>query len=386
MVAVMLKVLIAWLRWRARHAQKSSFSPGMVRSVAIFELTRLGDFVTVLPALRKLRQQFPGALFHLVVDAKHAPLLSMCEPDMNVMGIASPWSVLGLLRALSTVRGLHPDLACSMSPSSRNAALALASGSRFIAGYLAGTGTLTPFLGVTPAEMIGFPEQGPAMFGRENIQGRAWKVLQTLGIHESGDAGDAFRKWAPSGDLRRKLGGTPGGEETPYIVIHPFSGWKYRSWPLESFRILAQMILGEFPHRIVFVCHVSEKEALEPLVTAFRGEARVRFLPSADILTTAALLRDARLFIGNDSGPLHLAALLEVPLVGLFGPASPELTAPLSARGRFLYREVACSPCSQTVCIMPGNSCMMRITPEEVQSAAKEELESAYKHRGAVNE
>jgi ADP-heptose:LPS heptosyltransferase len=273
-----------------------------------------------------------------------------------------------------------------MSPSSRNAALALASGSRFIVGYLTGAGTLTPFLDVTQAEKIGFLEHGPATFGRENIQSRSWKVLQTLGIHESGDPGDDFRKWSPSGDLRRGLGGTRGGKENPYIVIHPFSGWIYRSWPLESFRILAQMILDQFPHDIVFVCHVSEEAGLELLMKAFRGEARVRFLPSSDILKTAALLRDADLFIGNDSGPLHLAALLEVPLVGLFGPASPELTAPLSARGTFLYHQVACSPCSQTVCIMPGNSCMRRITPEDVRTAVREELEGAFRARGAVHE
>jgi heptosyltransferase-2 len=118
-------------------------------------------------------------------------------------------------------------------------------------------------------------------------------------------------------------------------------------------------------------------------MTAFRGEPRVRFFPSADILKTAALLRDADLFIGNDSGPLHLAALLEVPLIGLFGPASPELTAPLSARGSFLYHQVACSPCSQTVCIMPDNSCMRRITPEDVLTAVAEELERASGHRSA---
>lgn len=82
------------------------------------------------------------------------------------------------------------------------------------------------------------------------------------------------------------------------------------------------------------------------------------------------MIQRADLFIGNDSGPLHLAALLGVPVVGLFGPATPEHTAPYAARGVFVYRKVPCSPCSQTLCTMPANSCMNRITVEEVYDAA----------------
>jgi ADP-heptose:LPS heptosyltransferase len=109
---------------------------------------------------------------------------------------------------------------------------------------------------------------------------------------------------------------------------------------------------------------------MDPLRSAFSGNERVVFAPSSDIMDTAAVIRHAELFIGNDSGPLHLAALLGVPVVGLYGPAPPEQTAPYAGRGVFLYRKVSCSPCTQTVCTMPENSCMNRITVEEVYDVA----------------
>lgn len=112
----MLRALIAWLRWKARRAQKSSFTPGVIKSIAIFELTRLGDLVTILPALRALRHQFPLTRIHIVVDVNYEPLIKLCEPEVNVVGVVDPSSVPGLIRALWIVRRLHPDLSCSMSP------------------------------------------------------------------------------------------------------------------------------------------------------------------------------------------------------------------------------------------------------------------------------
>lgn len=109
---------------------------------------------------------------------------------------------------------------------------------------------------------------------------------------------------------------------------------------------------------------------LGPLKDAFGDSGRVQFFPSSDVLDTAAMIQGAGLFVGNDSGPLHLAALLGVPVVGLFGPAPPERTAPFASRGVFMYRQVACSPCTQTTCAMPGNSCMNRIAVQEVFDVA----------------
>jgi ADP-heptose:LPS heptosyltransferase len=164
------------------------------------------------------------------------------------------------------------------------------------------------------------------------------------------------------------------GPQRPQIAVHPFSRWKYRSWPIDEFKRLIGMLRSELECDIVVICHESENDDLLPLRNAFDRDPRVRFFPSTDLLETAAVLQDVELFIGNDSGPIHLAALLNLPVVGLYGPAPPALAAPPAASGTFLYHPVPCSPCSQTECVMPERHCMRLITAEEVLAAVLGEL------------
>lgn len=379
---MILALLVSWFRLRARRADTGDYLPATVRSIVIVELTRLGDVVTVIPSLRRIRQNFPDAKIYVVVDSSLAPLITLCEPGVEVLGITHSATPRGFLAALRRVRRLHADLACSMSPANRNAALALASRARFIAGYLAGNDSLTPFLHASSVESIGFKGIPAVLFDRENIQERPGKVLQALGIRGVDEAAVPDTGWFSD---KQKMNRTQGGNNgNPYIVIHPFSGWFYRSWPLSAFEEFALMALKNHPHEIVFICHESEANRLDPLRQAFSGEHRVRFLPSDSLIDTASILFGADAFVGNDSGPLHLAALLGVPVVGLFGPAPPALTAPLSARGTSIYHPVPCSPCDQKRCVRPANSCMTLITPGEVGASLREVI--APKHtRGAVH-
>ncbi|MEW6511514.1 MAG: glycosyltransferase family 9 protein [Bacteroidota bacterium] len=380
----MFRLLVSWLRWRALRARKSDFLVSGIRSLVIIELTRLGDFVTVLPVIRRFRQSFPGAVIHVVVERSYAPLVSLCEPGIDLIPVSESSSPLQFARTLRLVRRLRPDLACSMSPANRNAAMALASGAPFIVGYLNGTDSLTPFLGVSPVESIGIRERAGLHFGQENIQTRSWKVLHSLGFRESREATDAFETWKPAGHTIDQLHARGVVNGCPYIVVHPFSGWEYRSWPIDAFARFTESVLEEFGHDVVFVCHESERSQLDPLRELFHDSPRVRFFPSNDLIETAAVLRGADVFVGNDSGPLHLAALLGVPVIGLFGPASPALTAPLSARGTWIYRPVACSPCDQIRCVRPENPCMSLITPEVVLASLRKEIALQY-YRGAAN-
>jgi ADP-heptose:LPS heptosyltransferase len=280
---------------------------------------------------------------------------------------------------------MNADLICSMSPANRNSALALASGVQFIIGYLNGTDSLTPFLGITPVESIGF-RIGPGIrFGGENIEGRSWKVLETLGKTNKVPALREFINWRPE---VLPISGFPMGSlslKAPFIVMHPFAGWEFRAWPIERFEALARRLLDSLKFDIVFICHQSERVQLSPLEDAFSAEARVHFFASEDVLLTATVLRGATLFVGNDSGPLHLAALLGIPIVGLYGPAAPSFTAPLSARGTFLYHPVGCSPCSQTTCVQPGDHCMRKISVDEAFEAVTLELKAVRYNRAPMH-
>jgi ADP-heptose:LPS heptosyltransferase len=122
------------------------------------------------------------------------------------------------------------------------------------------------------------------------------------------------------------------------------------------------------------LCEKGEEHQLEISRQRFAGNEKVHFVASDDLLDTSAILKEASLVLGNDSGPLHLASALGTRVLGLFGPSSPELTAPRNAEGVFLYKKVECSPCDQSRCARPDNSCMNLISADEVFQTAVEQL------------
>ncbi len=173
--------------------------------------------------------------------------------------------------------------------------------------------------------------------------------------------------------------------EEPYVVIHPFSGWKYRNWDIQRFNLLAQRIVAAASYAVLFVYSRVEANQIEKSREYFRGNQEVSFFSSDDLLETAAAIQGASLFVGNDSGPLHLASALGLRVVGLYGPAEPALTAPRKLIGATLYKRVECSPCGQRRCIRPQDSCMGFIPVDDVFSVvvsclASENSEAATAH------
>jgi len=107
----------------------------------------------------------------------------------------------------------------------------------------------------------------------------------------------------------------------------------------------------------------------------------------ADLIEMANVIARADLFIGCDSGPIHLATFLGVRSIGLYGPAAPELTRPVwsnSVMFRGLYHPVDCSPCDQRRCVRPGATCMGLISVGEVAETAKAILGASHERTVAI--
>ena len=104
----------------------------------------------------------------------------------------------------------------------------------------------------------------------------------------------------------------------------------------------------------------------------------------------AALLDEAAVFVTNDSGPMHLAAALGVPTIGLFGPETPVMYRPLGPRARWLYAPPACSPCINVHenklarCVRGHAECMTNLHPPHVLDVVREEIEHPRRRDEAI--
>lgn len=171
------------------------------------------------------------------------------------------------------------------------------------------------------------------------------------------------------------------GGAGPLVVLNPNAGALSleRRWPTANFAELALRLARELPGaRIALIGSRGERDytgevlaqVAEPLPRAANLAGRF------DIAELAALLERAALFVGNDSGPMHVAAALGTPTVGLFGPETPIMYEPLGRRARALYRPPACSPCINvhdnklSACWRGRPECLLNLSVELVEATA----------------
>ncbi len=149
---------------------------------------------------------------------------------------------------------------------------------------------------------------GGMRYGRDHISERALLVCRALGWR--GASSPNVLKIAPPATERMRFDLTVAGVILPkeYIVIHPCAGWSYRQWPQQSFASLARRFLDTKGTTVIFLWDGNEAGELPELRQQFMGEPRVMFASSLDLPKSAVLISGASLFVGNDSGPLHLAA------------------------------------------------------------------------------
>lgn len=154
------------------------------------------------------------------------------------------------------------------------------------------------------------------------------------------------------------------------VAIHPFSAVVERGWPLENFVELSASLIRR-GYRPLILGGTGDRERFDRAGHPF-SEHAVDLVGKSTLRVTAAILRRAELFVGNDSGLMHLAAAAGTPLVAIFGPQSPLKFGPWSDKARVLYKQFPCSPCRQkffTECLPSGRmrpACVEAVTVAEV--------------------
>lgn len=158
------------------------------------------------------------------------------------------------------------------------------------------------------------------------------------------------------------------------IVIHLGAGYPSKRWPLTHFVALVRQIREAGLGVPIFIGSEMEKSLLVRYQEQL-GRDDLNFMGQTTLAELLALLNQADLFIGNDSGPAHLAALLDKPLVVIFsGTNDFRKWAPWAIRQRLVRHEVPCSPCEEKKCPLERHYCMEDISVDEVFTAVREML------------
>ena len=296
----------------------------------------LGNFLIASPVLSQLRRLFPAADCQLVVHRSYArflprvPALIDCDVltiDANRKGAPEWWDGV---RLTAQVRAFRPDVAVSFG-GNRMAALATGlSGATVRIGHRGkGFASLMTHVRDNPE---GGPHHRQELYA--NIAQPLTSELVTPTPHPlMSDAADEAAWQSVNASL--------GLDTARLVCLHVGAGKDYKLWPVERFAQLAEHLRdrGYVPALIGTQADKAGAEAVQGSVSRPLENLIGRIDRDAEL----AMLAQCRLFIGNDSGPMHLAAALGAPVLGLFGPTDPDRWRPLGKRARTLRGEYAVS-------------------------------------------
>ncbi len=163
----------------------------------------------------------------------------------------------------------------------------------------------------------------------------------------------------------------PRSKAAPWIALHPGSKDAFKRWPAEKFIQLGKMLKERLNCEILITGTNDERKLMEEIASQIPG-AHID-PPNRSLREFAALLTQMDLLISNDTGPVHLACALNLPVVAIYASTDPALCGPHKApHALAVYRRTSCDPCLKRKCNQPF--CFLQISPEEVLRAVQKLL------------
>lgn len=351
--------------------------------ILLIRLRLIGDVVFTTPIPRALKREFPGCRIEYLVEDAAAPVLTGNSSIDELIVIPRARGMRRVLDDLALARRLRRkrfDLVIDLHGGPRSSWLAFATRAPRRIGY-AIKGRSWMYTTAVPR---------PRTLRARHSVVNQWDLLQAIDGW-TGGAADAARDAVempidPPADARigarlSRLGVTA---DHQLILAHVSAGNPFRRWPEPAFvRTLTELAAADDRRRIIVSSGPSDREAADRIAGAARaalGDRGSRLLEFGefDLAELRALISRCRLFIGGDTGPLHIAATTSTPVVGLYGPTPSERSAPWRPRSaRTVSLEVEglpCRPCEQRVCEPGDFRCLTQLTAERVIAAAESVL------------
>jgi len=367
---------------RAIHTcQNPRSCPPHAERILVIRLGAVGDVVRTLPAASALRAGYPSACLTWLVEPASADLL-LGQPWIDEV-LVFPRDLLAaalargnLSRAarqaagfVQRMRDKRFDLVVDFHAILKSAVL----------GWLCGAPRRVSY--ATPVAREGATlfatDRAKLVPGRRSRFERNLALVRYLGVGSQSAHCPLAIPPERLGAMDRALGCGPAP-----VVFHPGTSdaTPHKRWNAGGYAAVARSLAAEDGTRVLVTSGPAQDDRsfAEAVVRASAGAARLA-PPTPSLLDLAALFARSRLYVGSDTGPMHVASLVGTPVLQLLGPTDPVENAPWSATpSRTVRIQIACNPCRRGC---DAAACMRAISPEQVLDAARE-LTAALPERG----
>jgi O-antigen biosynthesis protein len=330
------------------YAGHPLFAAESVHRILVVKLDHIGDCITALPAVRRLRRLFPQA--KITVLAGRATLsVWHGEPSVDdtiEFNFFHARSGLGAIKVSEqemiglgqSLRARRFDLAIDLRKQPETRPVLQQSGARILVGF--NHQGRFPWLDVA----LEWDEDVPLRTKRTHVSDDLSSLIEAVAVNCEAGPGAAV---APKRRVPTRSAPARRLFSRPVVCIHPAAGSEMRQWPLGKFSELIELLLGHANVNIAIVGADEEKAAAAQVLKRIPQRTKIFNLVGKLSLTQLPeVLGRAALFVGNNSGPQHLAASLGVPTVGIHsGVVDAHEWGPSGSRGVALRRQMSCSPC-----------------------------------------
>lgn len=334
--------------------------PDQPKKILIIKPSAWGDIVHSLPFLAALKERYPHSEIHWVV-AKGLHRFLEDHPLIHKLWIMDKdgWKdrsrIRKTLREINSFRkGLrdeHFDISVDLSGLLRSGLITWAAGAKYRLGF-------------------SDSDEGSPLFYTHKITGgdqihaidRYLKLARLLGC----DTAKVSYPFAPLPDITKLLQSLP----PQFCIIAPSAGKMANRWPATRFAELASRL--DIPS--IIIAGNSDMDIADEVVAGSNGKA-IDLAGQTGLTEMVALTAQAKFFICNDTGPMHIAAALGIPVFALFGPANPIRTGPYGSNTTVIQIPLDCSPCyAQKPCSKHKWRCMNDISVDRVLKEISEKL------------
>jgi heptosyltransferase-3 len=327
-----------------------------VKRILLIKLRYIGDVILSTPLLPILRKRFPDSSLTFLVNPGTESVL-FGNPHLEEITVLPREGWGNQLEFHRKLRQACFDGVVDLTDGDRSAFLTYWTGASVRLGF----NRENRWRGTLYTQVL------PSAYGSMHMVDYHAQALTALGISDPVGEPELYLRPKDQEQGDQLLSSLHIGH-SPLVLLYPSARYIFKAWPLERFAALADW-LADQGAVVALIGHQREVLLGQQIINLTKSKPR-NVMGKTRLLQLASLMKGSALFVGNDGGPMHMAAAVGCRVLGLFGPTDPRVWGPRGKNVSVIYKGLDCGECFYPGCFRGEESCMRQISVEEVCQAA----------------
>lgn len=339
--------------------------PENIKKILLIRLRRIGDVIMTTPAVSVLKKNFPETALSYVIEKPYADLITGNPLITETFILPAHARIKDFFSVVKKIRKKKFDAVIDFHGGPRSSLMTLLSGADIKIGY-----KIKYRHFIYHIKLPRGPQTGPIHSVENHVN-----LVKTLGIK----SGAIPPLYIPSSIEKenqkiKHIMSRHNLSDSKFISMHIGAGNRFRSWDIKNYIKLCDLFTQKSGVKVVLIGALEDKKSADAIIKKTKSPP-LSSVGDLGLREVRDIISHSSLFVGPDSGPMHIAASTGTPIVALFGPTLPANFGPWRAEHKIIQKDLDCRPCRQRQCVHEDFRCLQGITPEEVYEAGLEYLQ-----------